>query len=198
MSFGEKIKEDVKNLQVLIEYRNWVPFIRPLILIGVFILVIYVLNGKARDTVEDINRKVEAQKVEAESERDYRAGKTRYQNLLAQLPPSGQKNEWILLQIEAIANKLNLKDTIKYNKGANLPYGILEISTAEIIGELTYSQVGRLVESIENNPQFLRINKLSLDRKDATLGKISIKIEVYTAFLEEHKMVGNTSDKKRR
>ncbi len=198
MSFIDKIKEDAKNLQVLIEERNPGPFWRPLLLILVIGFVIYYFNNNAKNTVEVINKKIEAQKVEAENERYYRAGKTRYQNLLAQLPPAGQKNEWILLQIEAIANKLNLKDSIKYNKGSNLPYGILEISTAVITGELTYSQVGRLVESIENNPQFLRINKLSLDRKDTSLGKISIKIEVYTAFLEEHKMVGKVADKKRK
>ena len=198
MSLINKLKEDAKNFQILIEERNIGPFWRPLLLIAVVGFIVYYFNSNAKNTVEVINKKIEAQKVENENERDYRAGKTRYQNLLAQLPPAGQKNEWILLQIEAIANKLNLKDSIKYNKGANLPYGILEISTAVITGDLTYSQVGRLVESIENNPQFLRINKLNLDRKDASLGKISAKIEVYTAFLEEHKMVGKTPEKKRK
>ena len=198
MNFISKIRQDIKNFQVLIEERNWKPFLRPALIVLVVFLVVNFFNGKAKDTVANIKKKIEAQKVEAENERDYKAGKTRYQNLLAKLPPAGQKNEWILLQIEAIINKLNLRDSVKYSKGANLPYGILEISTAVITGNLTYSQVGRLVESIENNPQFLRINKLTLDRKDSSLGKISVRIEVYTAFLEEHKMVGNKSSSRKR
>lgn len=198
MNFISKIKEDIKNFQVLIEERNFKPFIRPAIIILVVFLVVNYFNNRATETVAGIKKRIEAQQVEAENERDYKAAKTRYQNFLAKLPPASQKNEWILLQIEAIVNKLNLRDSVKYSKGSNLPYGILEISTAVITGNLTYSQVGRLVESIENNPQFLRINKLNLDRKDASLGKISARIEVYTAFLEEHKMVGNKTSGSRR
>ncbi len=190
MNFITKIKDDIKNLQILIEERDFKPFIRPVVIILIVFLVANYFNNKATETVSSIKKRIEAQQVEAENERDYKAGKTKYQNLLAKLPPATQKNEWILLQIEAIVNKLNLRDSVKYSKGANLPYGILEISTAVITGNLTYSQVGRLVESIENNPQFLRINKLNLDRKDAALGKINVRIEVYTAFLEEHKMAG--------
>lgn len=196
MNFISKLKQDINNVQVLFQARNFMPFVRPLLLLGAVLLLIYLVNNNARETVSVVKQKIAAQQAEAENERDYKAGKIRYQNLLAKLPPAAQKNEWILLQIEAIANKLNLKENIQYNKGANIPYGILEISTATITGSLTYSQVGRLVESIENNPQFLRINKLILDRQDKTLGKINVKIEVYTAFLEEYKVVSKTSGRK--
>ena len=196
MNFISKLKQDINNVQVLFQARNFMPFVRPLLLLGAVLLLIYLVNNNARETVSVVKQKIAAQQAEAENERDYKAGKIRYQNLLAKLPPAAQKNEWILLQIEAIANKLNLKENIQYNKGANIPYGILEISTATITGSLTYSQVGRLVESIENNPQFLRINKLILDRQDKTLGKINVKIEVYTAFLEEYKVVSKNSGRK--
>lgn len=197
MKFLDTLKEDIKNLQILFEERDFKPFLRPIIVIlGVF-LVVQFFNNNAKEKVNTIKKRIEAQQAEAENERDYKDGKIRYQNLLAQLPPADRKNEWILLQVEAIANKLNIKDSIKYSKGANLNYGIMEISTAVITGELTYSQVGRLVESIENNPQFLRINKLSLDRKGSSLGKITIRIEIYTAFLEEHKMVETLSGRKK-
>ncbi|MBQ4493947.1 MAG: hypothetical protein II972_05055, partial [Elusimicrobiaceae bacterium] len=80
--------------------------------------------------------------------------------------------------------------------GANTPYGIFEISTATITGDLTYNQVGNLVEKIENNPQFLRVHKLSLNRQENALGKIAVKIDVYTAFLEEHKVVSKNTGRK--
>ena len=197
MKFFSKLKEELYNIQVLIQDRNFKPFLRPLVGIVLVFLLVNFLNNNAEEKVAVIKKRIEAQQAESDNERDYKVGKQRYQNLLAKLPPAAQKNEWILLQIEAIANKLNLKDSIKYVKGTNSSYGLLEISTAIITGNLTYNQIGRLVESIENNPQFLRINKLTLDRQDNSLGKILVRIEVYTAFLEEHKILGNISGRKK-
>lgn len=191
MSFVNKIKEDINNIRVLIQDHNYKPFWRPVLLIVLVFFLFYYLNNNAKDKVIVIQKKIEAQQAEADNEKEYNASKTRYQNLLAKLPPAAQKNEWILLQLEAIANNLKIRDVVNFAKGANSSYGIFEISTAEITGNLTYNQLGRLVETIENNPQFLRINKLTLNRRENT-ETIAVKIEVYTAFLEDHKVVSNS------
>lgn len=196
MGFVNKIKEDINNIKVLIQDRNFKPFWRPAFLIVLVGLLVYYLSNNAKDKVAIIQKKIEAQQAESDNEKDYKTSKIKYQNLLSQLPPAGQKNEWILLQLEAISNRLQLKDSIKYSKGTNSSYGIFEISSATITGDLTYNQLGRLVETIENNPQFLRINSMSLNRQENALGKISVKIEVYTAFLEEHKVVSKTAGRR--
>ncbi|MBQ4493833.1 MAG: hypothetical protein II972_04470, partial [Elusimicrobiaceae bacterium] len=119
MNFIKNLKEDFNNIRVLIQDHNYKVFWRPAIVIVLAFLLIYYLNNNAKDKVSVIQKKIEAQQVEADNEKDYKASKIRYQNLLSQLPPSSQKNEWILLQLEAIANRLQLKDSIKYVKGAN-------------------------------------------------------------------------------
>ena len=196
MNFINKIKDTLKNIYILIQERNYAPFGRPALLIICVLLAVILLNRRAEKQVVEVQKKIEAQQAEFENEKEYKISKTKYQNLLAQLPPANQKNEWILLQLEAIVNSRGLKNDVKYEKGGNTSYGILEISTAVITGQLNYKQIGLLVESIENNPQFLRISKLSLDRQDNALGKIKIRIEVYTAFLEEHKVLEKTSGRK--
>ena len=196
MKFVNKLKEDINNIKVLVLDRNWKLFFRPLLVILVVFIFVKYLNSNYQDKVAVMEKKIEAQQAEANNEKDYKFSKAKYQDLLAQLPPSAQKDEWILLQLTAITNRLQLKDFIKSEKGQNSSYGIFEISTAVVVGELTYNQIGRLVESIENNPQFLRINRLSLTRKESDLGKISVRIEVYTAFLEEHKVVSKTAGRK--
>ena len=196
MKFVNKLKEDINNIKVLVLDRNWKLFLRPLLVILVVFIFVKYLNSNYQDKVAVMEKKIEAQQAEANNEKDYKFSKAKYQDLLAQLPPSAQKDEWILLQLTAITNRLQLKDFIKSEKGQNSSYGIFEISTAVVVGELTYNQIGRLVESIENNPQFLRINRLSLTRKESDLGKISVRIEVYTAFLEEHKVVSKTAGRK--
>ena len=68
---------------------------------------------------------------------------------------------------------------------------------AIITGQLNYRQLGLLVESIENNPQFLRINNIILEKsKNASNGTMDVRIEVYTAFLEEHKVLEKTSGRR--
>lgn len=197
MKFVNKLKDIFVNIQVLIQERNYMPFLRPIIVIICVFLLANFFDNRAKEQVADVKKKIEAQQAEFESEKEYKAAKTKYQNLLAQLPPSKQKNEWILLQIEAIVNSRGLKNNVNYVKGGNMAYGILEISTAVITGQLNYRQLGLLVESIENNPQFLRIHNMSLERQDNNLmGQIKVKIEVYTAFLEEHKVLEKTSGRK--
>ena len=148
MGFINKVKEDINNIKVLIQDRNFKPFWRPAFLIILVGLLVYYISNNAKDKVAIIQKKIEAQQAEADNEKDYKTSKIRYQNLLSQLPPAGQKNEWILLQLEAISNRLQLKDNIRYSKGTNSSYGIFEISTATITGDLTYNQLGRLVETI--------------------------------------------------
>lgn len=197
MKFLNMLKEQFSNIQVLIQDRNFKPFIRPIVAIVLVFFLINLLNNNARDKVAIIQKRIEAQQAEVDNEREYRTAKSKYQNLLSKLPPASQKNEWMLLQLGSIANRLKIQDDIKYVKGPTSNFGILEISTANISGNLYYSQIGRLVETIENNPQFLRINKITMDKQgDSFLGKIAVKIEVYTAFLEEHKVVGKASGRK--
>ena len=196
MKFVNWIKDILTSIQVLLQDRNFKPFWRPLIIVVLVFVILNILNTSAQEQVVDVKKKIEAQKVEFENEKDYKEAKTKYQNLLSKLPPASQKNEWILLQIESIANLRGLQNDIKYVKGNNATYGILDISTAVITGQLTYKQVGLLVESIENNPQFLRIKNLTLEKQEKAFDKVQVKIEVYTAFLEEHKMLEKTSRSK--
>ena len=196
MNFLNMLKEQFSNIQVLIQDRNFKPFIRPIVAVVLVFFLVNLLNNNAKDKVAIIQKRIEAQQAEVDNEREYRTAKSKYQNLLSKLPPASQKNEWMLLQLGSIANRLKIQDDIKYVKGPTSNFGILEISTANISGNLFYSQIGRLVETIENNPQFLRINKITMDKQENALGKIAVKIEVYTAFLEEHKVVGKASGRK--
>ena len=147
MKFVNWIKDIFTSIQVLIQDRNFKPFWRPLTLVVLVFVLLNILNTSAKEQVVAVKKKIEAQNVEFENEKDYKEAKTKYQNLLSKLPPASQKNEWILLQIESIANLRGLQNDIKYVKGGNATYGILDISTAVITGQLTYKQVGLLVES---------------------------------------------------
>jgi hypothetical protein len=193
MKIINMLKENINNIHILIQDRNYKPFWRPILVIIVVFVLINLWNSSAQDQVAEVKRKIEAQQAEFENEKEYKAAKTKYQNLLAQLPPVAQKNEWILLQVESIVNLRGLRGSVNYVKGPSSTFGILEISTAVITGKLNYKQIGLLVESIENNPQFLRISNISLERQDSALGQIKVKIDVYTAFLEEHKVLSKTS-----
>lgn len=180
------VKESINDIRVLIQERNFKPFWRPILLIVIICGLIVYLNNVSAKKVSNIKTKIEAQRAELDNEKEYKSTKTKYQKLLANLPPSNQKNEWILLQLGAIINQLGLDKTLKYSKSGTGSYGVFEVSSAKINGLLTYSELGRLVETIENNPQFLRISNMNLSRS-SSLGKISVQIEVYTAFLPETK-----------
>lgn len=184
MKFFYNIKDGLNDIKNMIFEQNYRPFIRPAVAVLVFGILVSILNNRATTNVLEVQRKVDAQRAEVENEVEYKNAKATYEKLLKELPPFEKKNEWLLSQMISIFSKLNIEAT-RTGKHVLAEDGIFTLSSVNVEAEVSYDQLGKVVEAIESNPNFMRISDLTVSRADGSLGKIQVSMKIHTVFVEE-------------
>ncbi len=183
----QDIKTGMIDASTMIKDRNFKPFLRPLLVLLVVMAISWSLYKGTSDQIIGMKKKAEAQAAEVENREDYLKSKAKYLKLTEELPSNTQKSFWHQSQIISIMEKVGLpKDIWSKGNEAQSSEGVFTISTIPIKGELTFDQVGRVVEAIENNPTFLRVSDLRISRKqgDAT-EKLNVSFNTNTVFIQD-------------
>lgn len=191
MKFIEQLKSGLMDIQVMIRDGNLKPFLRPLLLGVIVFVLVWFLNKGTLSRLAEMRRKTDAQKAEIENEADYTRYKASYKRMLSTLPPFAQKEEWLLTQLYAIADKLHIRESMVLRKPNKEEDGIFFLYAVPVDVEVTYEQLGHLVEMIENSSTFMRISDLNIQRAEGTLGKLRTSFIVNTIFVNDPDFTDN-------
>lgn len=183
MKFFTDIKEGLSDVQNMLFEKNWNPFIRPLVLLLIVFVGVWYINGVANSKVLEAQRKVDAKKAEAESAKEYEDSKALYDQLVKQLPDYSKKDEWLLSQMLSFFNKVGVEPS-RTGKHMLDEDGDFTHSSVTFDFELTYEQLGKLIEMVENNEQFMRLSNLTVSRAEGALGRLQAGFRVHTLFLK--------------
>lgn len=184
MKFFLDIKDGLMDIKNMFLEQNFRPFIRPVVVVLLFGIVVSISNNRAETKILEMRRKVDAQQAEVENEVEYRQSKSAYENLIQQLPPAEKKNEWLLAEMVSIFSKVGIEAT-RTGKHVLEDTDIFTLSSVNVEAELNYGQLGKMVEAIESNKYFMRISDLTVTRADGSLGKIQINMKVHTVFVND-------------
>ena len=180
------LKAGMTDAATMLKDKNLNPFSRPLLVLIAVIAIAWFLHQGTSAQIADMRRKSEAQAAEVENREEYLKLKSKYVKLIEELPPNTQKSFWHPAQIISIREKLRLPEGELLNGNEiQTAEGVFTISTIPMRGELTFDQIGRVLEAIENNPSFLRISDLKISRKQGELGKLDVTFNVNTIFVED-------------
>ncbi len=183
---------DVKNMAL---ERNYKPLIRPIIAIVLAYMGVNFLNGFALEKLGDTRQKMEAQKVEADTDAEYRRSKQTFVTLKQKLPPFDRKDEFILAQTVNIFQSAGLNST-RTGKNTTETSGIFTISSVDVEAELTYEELGKLVQAIENGEFYMRISNLNVNRQSSTTAasdKLKVSMKLNTLFVDDSGQGGNAN-----
>ena len=180
-----KITTGFTDAMTMLRENNIGPFLRPLVIIILAFAAAYVLHDKTSDKISDMRRRFDAQAAEVENREDYLKNKAKYTKLIEELPPNTEKELWHQTQLISIIDKLELNDNVNYGNENKSTEGVFTISTIPIKGEVTFEQLGKLLEAIENYPSFLRISDLKVIRKQGELDKLSIAFNSNTVYIQD-------------
>lgn len=182
MSFFGDIKDGLTDVKNMLMEGNYKPFINPLICVVVVGILVYFLNGSAVEKVNSEKKKIEALRAESDNIAEYKSSKELYEKLLPQLPPLEKKDEWLLVQVASIFPKSGA-EVSKTGRNELETEGDITLSSVNLEALMNYEQLGKLVETIENYPQFLRISELNITRPEGDLGKIRVTMRLSTIFV---------------
>ena len=175
------------------------PFLRPLLVLSVVIVIAWFLHQGTYSQISDMRKKAEAQAAEIENREEYLRTKAKYVKLIENLPPNTQKAFWHPSQIISLKEKLGLPaNALSNGNEVQTTEGVFTLSTIPIKGELTFEQIGRVLEAIENNPSFMRVSNLKISRKQGELEKLSVMFNTNTIFIQDKDfptLVGGKNEK---
>ena len=181
------IKTGMIDAATMVKDRNFKPFLRPFVVLLVVIAVAWSLYKGTSDQIIGMKKKAEAQAAEVENREDYLKSKAKYKKLIGELPTNTQKSFWHQSQIISLMEKVGLpKNAWSKGNENQTSEGVFTISTVPIKGDLTFDQVGRLMEAIENNPTFMRVSDLRMSRKQGeTTEKLNVSFNTNTLFIQD-------------
>ena len=180
------LKAGITDAATMVKDRNFKPFLRPLLVLSIIIVIAWFLHEGTSSQITDMRRKAEAQAAEVENREEYLKNKNKYSKLVEELPPNTQKSFWHPSQIISIRDQVGLteRDLANGNEKQTTE-GVFTISTIPIKGELTFEQIGRVIEAIENNPSFMRVSDLKISRKQGELEKLTVTFNTNTLFIDD-------------
>lgn len=181
----KKITTGFTDSMTMLRENNVRPFLRPLLVIIIAFIAAWFLHDKTSEKISDMRRKFEAQAAEVENREDYLKNKVKYTNLIAELPPNKEQELWHQTQLISIIDRLELKDSVTYGNETKNKSGVFTMSTIPVKGEISFEQLGKLLEAIENYPTFLRISDLKVIRKEGELDKLSVNFNSNTVFIQD-------------
>ena len=182
----QDLKAGMNDASTMIKDRNFKPFWRPALVLAGVIIIAWILHEGTASQITDMRRKSEAQAAELENREEYLRNKSKYLKLAEELPPNTQKSLWHPSQIISIREQLGLQEGALLNGNeVQTTEGVFTISSIPIKGELTFEQIGRVLEAIENNPSFMRVSDLKISRKQGELEKLTVNFNTNTVFIQD-------------
>lgn len=169
----------------MLRENNVKPFLRPFVVLVLALIGAWVLHDNISERISDMKRKFEAQAAEVENREEYLKNKAKYIKLIETLPPNADKETWHTSQYITILEKLKLKGIVSYGNEVKVTDGVFTMSTIPIRGEVTFEQLGKFLEAIENYPTFLHISDLRVLRKEGELDKLAVTFNSNTIFISD-------------
>jgi len=180
-----KITTGFTDAMTMLKENNVKPFLRPFAVLVLTLIGAWVLHDNISAKISEMKRKYEAQAAEVENREDYLKNKAKYIKLIEILPPSTDKETWHTSQYITILEKLKLKGLVTYSNEVKVKDGVFTMSTIPIRGEISFEQLGKLIEAIENYPRYLHISDLRVIRKEGELDKLSVTFNSNTIFIDD-------------
>ena len=178
-----KITAGFSDVVSLVKEKNFKPFTRPLLVLLLAIAGVYFLHQSTSSQIADMKKKADAQAAEVENREEYLKNKAKYVKLIEMLPPNDQKEVWHQSQLISIKQQLELQDRAFIHK--NETKKTEGVFTIPVEAEVTFEQLGKILETIENYPTFLRVSDLKINRKQGELEKLFVTFNTNTIFIQD-------------
>lgn len=187
------IKVGMTDAVTMIKDKNLKLFLRPFLVMVVVIFLVLFLHKGTSSQIRNMKKKAEAQAAELENREDFLRNKSKYGKLIEALPSNKQKSLWHASQIISIREQLKLPaDAMLNGNEVQTTDGVFTLSTIPIKGEMTFEQIGRVIEAIENYPSFICISDLRISRKQGELEKLEVNFNTNTIFVQDKDFPGFT------
>ncbi len=181
----DSVKKGLKDIKLVLEEGNYKLFLKQLIVIIVLIFAYRYVNTMLHNQQDGIAGQIEAVHAQQNNEQAYLTNKKKLLELEPRFPDLETKNDWLLRQVVAIFKGSTIQPSIGSSQLENTSNNGYTVVSLPVSFETSYHDFGKLLASIENKDEMLRISEFFIDKQENSLGSNNIKIQINTIFPKE-------------
>lgn len=198
--FVESAKKGFNDIKLVMEEGNYKLFLKQIVAVIVIILLYRYVGGTFESKLINLRGQIDAVQAQRDNEKEYQANKQKLLDLEPRFPDLSSKNDWLLRQLVAIFREANISPTLGSSQAEDSSNAAFTLAAIPVTFQTSFGDFGRLLASIENRPEYLRISEFSLTKVSENLGQNEINMRINTIFPKEKiadKMFKNAAGRKK-
>ncbi len=198
--FVESAKKGLNDIKLVMEEGNYKLFLKQVVAVIVIILLYRYVGGTFENKLINLRGQIDAVQAQRDNEKEYQANKQKLLDLEPRFPDLSSKNDWLLRQLVAIFREANISPTLGSSQAEDNSNAAFTLAAIPVTFQSSFGDFGRLLASIENRPEYLRISEFSLTKVSENLGQNEINMRINTIFPKEKiadKMFKNAAGRKK-
>ncbi|MBR3631741.1 MAG: hypothetical protein IKN49_01550 [Elusimicrobiaceae bacterium] len=181
----DSVKKGLKDIKLVLEEGNYKLFLKQLVVIIVLIFAYRYVNTMFHEQQNGIASQIEAVHAQQNNEQAYLTNKKKLLELEPRFPDLETKNDWLLRQVVAIFKDSPIQPSIGSSQSENTSNNGYTVVSLPVSIEASYHDFGKLLASIENKDEMLRVSEFFIDKQENSLGSNNIKMQINTIFPKE-------------
>lgn len=181
----DSVKKGLKDIKLVLEEGNYKLFLKQLVVIIVLIFAYRYVNTMLHNQQDGIAGQIEAVHAQQNNEQAYLTNKKKLLELEPRFPDLETKNDWLLRQVVAIFKDSTIQPSIGSSQSENTSNNGYTVVSLPVSIEASYNDFGKLLASIENKDEMLRVSEFFIDKQENSLGFNNIKMQINTIFPKE-------------
>lgn len=181
----ESLKKGFADIKMVAEEGNYKLFLKQVVVIIVIFLGYRYFNTALQEKDANIRGQIDAVRAQQNNEKDYLASKQKLLGLEPRFPDLSAKNDWLLRQIVSVFRDSNLTPKLGSAQAEDTSNSAYTVAAIPVTLQAPFGDFGRLIATIENRSEYLKISEFNLSKNTETLGDNNITMRVNTIFPKE-------------
>ena len=181
------LKQGFQDIQTVVQDGNFKLFAKQIVVIVALVLALRYANGKFTAQISKNAEQVNSIQIQQQSEQDYLANKERLFTLEPRFPDVDKKNEWLISQILDLFQESKIQPQLEGAQSEDASNATYIVAGQNVGTSMGYMQLGKFLERVENDPNYLRISEVSItkDTDPNAIGNNKVSLRFNTIFPKE-------------
>lgn len=181
------LKKGFQDIQTVMQDGNFKLFAKQVVVIVLLVFALRYANGKFATQISQNTEQISSIQIQQQSEQDYLDNKERLFALEPRFPDVDKKNEWLISQILDLFQESKIQPQLEGAQTEDSSNSTYIVASQNVGAAMGYMQLGKFLERVENDPNYLRISEVSItkDTDPNAIGNNKVVLRFNTIFPKE-------------
>lgn len=180
--FVLNFKKGLLDIKTALQEGNLKLFLKQIAVIGVCFWLLHWANGKFEQKISNNREQISSMETQQRSEQEYVANKKMLLSLEPLFPDIEEKNNWLTGMLLNLYKEAGLPPQLEGSASENTSNPIFLLMSQGVSTKASLMKIGQFLERIENEPSYLRVSEVKIDKDTGDLGNNRVSVRFNTIF----------------